>query len=143
MKPITLHPVSVLVGLVLGGALIGLAAAQSPGSVQSIPVRDVRLVGEIPAEWWVFVELENVNGVPVTTYTVPAGHSFVVTQTIGTPWIHADGQPIGPLLGWDTGAGITALGDTRVPLGPGTLLTNAMPSSSSTSRMWGYLEPLR
>src|SRR5262245_41911655 len=90
MKPINLHPLSVLAGLVLA-ALVFLAtgAAQAP-----LPTRTM-FVGEVPAEWWTYVELP----LPGSMYTVPAGHRFVVTNCTTanayyTPRVLADGQEV-------------------------------------------------
>lgn len=141
MKPIALHPVSVLAGLALAGlAFLAAGAAQTP-----IPTRTV-FVGEVPAEWWTYVELETVLGVHTRTYTVPAGRNFVATA-VDVPWrVYADGQPQEPRLLPITsyGGGPTIANGTRVPFGPGTLLTAAQdncPSCSVTSRLWGYLAP--
>ena len=130
MKPITLHPASVLAGLALAAVLSVLAgAAQSHGTATSIPIHDVRLVGEVPAEWWTYVELRS-N--PPQEYTVPLDHYLVVTSALtGGNQLFADGQNIN--------AKLAALSNgTRVPILPGTLLT-----VSSPVNLWGYLEPVR
>src|SRR5437867_1728022 len=74
MKPITLHPLSVLAGLVLAGVAVLLAgaAAQTP-----IPTKTL-FVGEVPAEWWTYVELRTApDGTPTDSYTIPVNRHFV------------------------------------------------------------------
>ena len=156
MKTITLHPGSVLAGLALAGALTIMAgAAQSPGTSHSIPIRDVRLVGGIPAEWWTYVEIRtDADGTPTDTYTVPPDRYFVVTRcTISqssTP-VLINGESMTPSLlgvsqysttgGQGTGyfnSGSEGNG-TRVPLPPGASLALSLPSSYAY--LWGYLEP--
>jgi len=133
MKPITLHPLSVLAGLVLSGAIFVLAgAAQSHGTVQSIPIHDVRLVGEVPAEWWTYAEITTTQ-----SFTVPAGHYFVVTASGGQS-AFADGRNVGTQLA-ATYYGIGGI--TRVPFAPGTVLTTNVVGGTAT--LWGYLEPVR
>jgi hypothetical protein len=134
MKPITLHPVSVLAGILLAGAIVVLAgAAQAPGGFQSIPVRDVRLIGEIPAEWWTFVQLD-----AGTAYTVPQDRWFVVTAATDST-LQVDGQvgagDLGPVFYPQAQNG----NGTRVSFGPGTLLEYPI----GVVRLWGYLEPVR
>ena len=143
MKPITLHPVSVLSGLALAGVLVVLAgAAQSPGTAHPIPIREVRLVGEIPADWWTYVELRpRSDGVLIDTYAIPSDRHFVVTLGDFYPTnvqVSADGQDMtAPLKGMNNN-------ETRVPLPPGALLTAGAPLiGESSARLWGYLEPLR
>lgn len=136
MKPIQLRPVTVLAGLVLAVVLAVLAeAAQSPGTVHQIPIRDVQLVGEIPAEWWTSVELRGANNPPELTYSVPSDRYFVVTNGSNVAdGVFVDGQPTSPLL---VGLG----NDTRVVYQPSALLT--VSDGHGTSRLWGYLEPVR
>lgn len=140
MKPITLHPLSVLAGLALAAlAFLATGAAQTP-----IPTRTV-LVGEIPAEWWTYVELETVAGVHTKSYTVPAGRHFVVTAN-DVPWVvHANGVSQDRLLLPVTGyGGSPTIGNgTRVPFAPGTFLTAENGPNSVNARLWGYLEPVR
>jgi hypothetical protein len=137
MKPITLHPVSVLAGLALAGlAVVATGAAQTP-----VPTRTV-FVGEVPAEWWTFVE---VLSSPPTSYTVPTGKRFVVTSC-SSYWnsnpLLEDGQQAGLRISGvmqysNTG---TQIGNgTRVVFEPGTLLT----TDGGGHRLWGYLEPVR
>jgi len=149
MKPITLHPVSVLVGLLLAGLMVlASGAAQSPGVVHH-PRTEV--VGQVPAEWWTYVELS-----PTQSFTVPADRYFVVTGT-GDPYssnpnLLEDGQATGRVsilvswreLVWGGNGGVGEAIDmngTRVVFAPGTSLTQ--PSLGSITRLWGYLEPTR
>jgi hypothetical protein len=138
MKSITLHPSSVLVGLVLAGAFVVLAGAgQAPGGVQSIPKRDVHLVGHIPAEWWTFVYVEG----GFSTYTVPADRHFVVTLCSSGQAIRVNGQPF--RFGLSTQAlelWQVQQNGTRVVIAPGSLIEG---SPGSASLLWGYLEPVR
>lgn len=123
-------------------ALVGLTVAQS---VHSIPTTQVRLVGEIPAEWWTYVELEALNGAPVNSYTVPQGHYFVVTRTDYCGDVRANGQPVARILEVVDGGrafAYNAAGDTRVSFSSGTILENYY-SGNFTTRLWGYLEPVR
>lgn len=77
MRPITLHPVSVLVGVALAGlAVVLVGAAQAPGAGRPIPTTEVRLVGNVPADWWTYVSLT-----PTQPFTVPPDRHFVVTLT--------------------------------------------------------------
>jgi len=147
MKPITLHPASVLAGLALAGVLTVLAGAtQSAGTVHQIPIHDVRLVGEIPAEWWTYVALSTApDGTPIDSYTVPLDRHFVVTSCVGTfvVGVLADGQHVDSLLAAvNQGSGRQGNG-TRVPFPPGTLLTASSGVGPAAVYLWGYLEPLR
>jgi hypothetical protein len=140
MKPITLHPMSVLTGLALAGlAVVATGAAQAP-----VPTRTV-FVGEVPAEWWTYVEVQSSSSPSPASYTVPPGKRFVVTtyEKSSADGLLADGQSADARL-----FGVRAnpygtiyqLGNgTRVVFEPGTLLT--MPTG--ISRLWGYLEPVR
>jgi hypothetical protein len=140
MKPITLHPVSVLVALVLAGGFVTLVgAAQAPGGVQSIPTRDVRVLGQIPAEWWTFVYIDGTS----FTFQVPADRTFVVTLIEGNGGsVLANGQPVGAfglaLRGVD--ASLPDSKGTRVTIAQGSLLTTIPGQGVS---LWGYLEPVR
>lgn len=142
MKPITLHPLSVIVGCALAGlSVLLVSAAQSPGSVHSIPTTEVRLVGEIPAGWWTYVKL-----VPPQTFTVPTDRSFVVTE-VGfldpATSVFADGQDVGEILNGVSNysnGGTQAGNGTRVAFPPGTLLTY---NGGNSIQLWGYLEPVR
>ena len=131
MKPITLHPVSVLAGLVLP-ALVFFAtgAAQSP-----LPTKTV-FVGEVPAEWWTHVELPN----DLSSFTVPAGRCLVVTASFGGTSLLVNGQNASLLMELlDSAYGYSSNG-TRVSFAPGTILTSRSPN---LVRLWGYFEPVR
>lgn len=137
MKPITLHPASVLAGLVLAGALVVVSgAAQSHGTVQSIPSHDVRLIGEIPAGWWTHILLTASQ-----PFTVPADRTLVVTLA-DYPSIIANGQPesLLPVTVYPYNADHDRNG-TRVVFQPGAVISLPSPTISPFS-LWGYLEPL-
>lgn len=155
MKPITLHPLSVLAGLVLSGALVVLAgAAQAPGGVQSIPTRDVRVVGigEIPAEWWVYFELGVDQAcLPTSSFVVPQDRWLVLTIVTAAssqpvpspPRLVVDGVPAPDFL---TSAVWTPLGgfnqgDTRITFPPGSVIHSA--TCGYIVGAWGYLQPVR
>lgn len=137
MKPISLHPISILVGLALAGLVaISTGAAQS---VQPIPTKTI-LVGEIPASWWTFVQVTaDQSGVPVQTYTVPADRHFVVTRLLRNGGLRVDGHP---LLALDGVENSIAGNGTRVVLSPGSII-EVFGASSGTGSLWGYLEPVR
>lgn len=136
MKTITLHPVSVLVGLGLAGLALALTgAAQTPGAVRHLPDTQFRVVGEIPAEWWTYVRLS----LPSQPYTVPSDKRFVVTavQLPGSGDVLANGASVVPQLqamsfGSDNHG-------TRVVFDSGAVLEVL----ASTVQFWGYLEPVR
>lgn len=109
-------------------ALVGLAVGQT---IRPIPTTQVRLVGEVPAEWWTYVELT-----PSQSFTVPTGHHFVVTGYQGAI-VFVDGQYGGLRLA-ATQIGVAS--NSRVPFAPGTILTTDL---SGTAQLWGYLEPVR
>jgi hypothetical protein len=150
MKPITLHPLSVLVGCALVGIPVVLTgAAQQPIVARHIPP-DVQVVGQIPAEWWTYIELTTVavNGTITqqSSFAVPADRFLVVTSSYGN-WVLENGSSIGEALV------PTVIGDqdssdgTRFKFQPGVTLTTP-PSLSSgqnttIARLWGYLEPVR
>ena len=150
MKPITLHPLSVLAGLVLAGGLLVLAsAAQSPGRLQNIPTHDVRVVGQIPAEDWVFARLHILNnGGTITineTFTVPSDKYFVVTAVSSSYY----NLLVNGILDPYTSDGLTAVSlspsdnhGTRFVFQPGTALSlpNPGPGSQMQVNLWGYLE---
>lgn len=144
MKPITVHPVSVLVGAALAGLLlIVTGAAQGAWSARPLVSTQALLVGEIPADWWRFVQLSTTDGTPIETYTVPANHHFVVTSYVGgtNASVLADGQSMDrSLAGVNQSLGRNGNG-TRVPIPPGTLLTSS--GFTSAIYLWGYLEPVR
>lgn len=110
-------------------ALVGFAVAQT---VQQIPVREVRVTGEVPAEWWVYEHV--FGGQP---YVVPNNRRFVLTAIVNDI---ADIQEDG-IGAWTkvhlARPGVQANG-TRVVFEPGTVL-----SASSVADLWGYLEPVR
>lgn len=135
MKPITVHPVSVLLGAALVGlSLLLIGAAQASfGTVRPVPTPEVRLVGEIPAEWWTQVELRTTP--PAQTFTVPANHYFVATFLSGTSALAADGQVVQSAALTNGGNG------TRVPFQSGTELTAT--GGGGPVFLWGYLEPVR
>lgn len=149
MKPITLHPISVLVGAALVGlSLVLSGATQTPGVVHH-PRTEV--VGLIPAEWWTYVHLSTASdGTPLNTYTVPLDRNLVVTLweggACGNCGVIADGQPISDsllavssgFLSYD-GSSVEKNG-TRVVVPPGTLLSTGI---GAQVKLWGYLEPVR
>src|SRR5262245_48120538 len=94
MKPIVLHPGSVLVGAALVGlSLLLSGATQSPGVVHR---PRPELVGVIPAEWWVALTLQTgCNGTLVSTFTVPSDRYLAVTvaEDNGRP-MYADGVDV-------------------------------------------------
>jgi len=133
MKPITLHPLSVLVGCVaVGLAFMLMGATQAAGSAQSIPVRDARMVGHIPSDWWVHVYVDYAH-----SFAVPAGHYFAVTLAAGND-VQANGvsAPLWPVMDNYTGD----RNGTRVTFEPGTVLTN---TQGNAINLWGYMEPVR
>ena len=141
MKSITLHRGSVLAGIALAAVFTVLAgAAQSPGTAHPIPIKEVRLVGEIPAEWWTYVVLTSSSGTPAETYTVPQGHWFVVTaaaKPFGSGYAtYADGQSVVEQL---RAVVVEPTNGTRLAFPPGTLLEERM----ARTDLWGYLEPVR
>jgi hypothetical protein len=131
MKPITLHPASVLAGLVLAALVFSVTgAAQTP-----LPAKTV-FVGEVPGDWWTYVEITN----NLTSFTVPSGRRLVVTASFGSFNLIFDGQSARQLMEMlASGYGYDPNG-TRVSFAPGTILT-AYPGGSV--RLWGYLEPVR
>jgi hypothetical protein len=139
MKPITLHPASVVAGLALAGLVFfASGAVQTP-----IPTRTV-FVGEVPPNWWTYVVLSTApDGTPIQSYAVPVDHHFVVTACSISSFagVLADGQDSSaPLASVNQALGREGNG-TRVPFLPGTLLTESVPGS--IAYLWGYLEPVR
>lgn len=133
MKPITLHPVSIVAGLGLA-ALVFLAT----GAQVSIPARQV-VLGVVPAERWVFIEVATPN-----SYVVPADRRLVITRATWSSDPTVNGLNVRTKLsavgtGGSTGPW-TDVGNTRVVLQPGDVL--ATPDSAPTLKIWGYLEPL-
>ncbi|MEQ1895516.1 MAG: hypothetical protein ABL998_23500 [Planctomycetota bacterium] len=146
MKPITLHPLSVLAGIALAGVLFVVSgAAQSHGTLQPIPSHDIRVVSEVPAEWWTFIRLDSSS-----PYTVPSDRFLVVTRVTGSDasQFRKNGATwqveLQPVLGnfsnfpnpW------TDVGNTRVVAQPGDVLTLQATGGEILS-IWGYLEPVR
>jgi len=141
MRTITLHPVSVLVGCALAGlAVLSTGAAQQQHPSMATPTREVRLVGEIPGEWWTHVYVASQpNGTPSYTYTVPSDRQLVVTLASGGGNVLADGQQIGQaLIPLEMGSNADRNG-TRAVIPAGSVLT-AYAGVSAT--LWGYLEPV-
>lgn len=149
MKPISLHPISVLVGLALAGLVaFSTGAAQS---VQPIPTR-TQVFGRVPAEWWTHVALTTITNGGTNTrqdvYTVPADRYFVITASLLTETMTVNGVNVGlhdvlrPTMVNDGEPNEP----TRCVFAPGTVLT--MPpcqgncSQNTTAHLWGYLEPL-
>lgn len=147
MKPITLHPVSVLVGAALVGLSFVLSGATQTPGVTHHPRTEV--VGQVPAAWWTDVYLStSIDGTLLNTYTVPPDGNFVVTLWQGSQSgiVFANGQGIsGKLQAVDVYLfsynGYTPdRNGTRVVLPPGTFLTASV---SGSAYLWGYLEPVR
>lgn len=142
MKPITLHPVSVLAGLALAG-LVVLAT----GAAQAIATLRPIVVGVVPADQWTYFKIQDSLGVP--SYTVPSDRYLVVTRLVSLA---------GPFTGLTrngvncyeqfaaVGAQVTSasawsdVGNTRVVLQPGDLLSG---TGGYVINVWGYLEPVR
>lgn len=140
LKPITLHPSSVLVGLGLAAMVAVLTGAvQSVGGSRPVPT-ELRIVGHIPASWWTRVTVT-----PTSPFTVPPDRYFVVTMadfSAGSVQVDGNGidfMPVQDCYYW--GADISRDTLTRLSFPPGTVLTIATWSSSS-STLWGYLEPV-
>ena len=138
MKPITVHPMSVLAGLALAGVLTVLAgAAQTSTRVQPIPKETVRLVGEIPASWWTYVVLTD----PAQPFIVPTDRYFAVTYVYGNAAVAMNGA-YGPEL-WPlrvTSSGVEDRNGTRVVYPPGAAISPV--PGTGTVQLWGYLEPV-
>jgi hypothetical protein len=146
MKPITLHPLSVLAGLALAGALVVIAGAtQQPIVARQVPP-ETRVVGVIPAEWWTCVRL--VDAAPNfihTTYAVPSDRYFVVTLRKDASVLLQDGQSVETLLSGvpdRAGSGGPEYNGTRIVFPPGAVLETPVGSGLSAT-LWGYLEPVR
>lgn len=125
-------------------ALVGLAVAQT---IRPIPDTQVRLVGEIPAEWWTYLELETVNGQPLVSFSVPPNQRFVTTHyRLGGSAMEVMADGVGAarrLRAVEQNLYYTG-GITRVVFEPGTVLTvHTDTSSSGSASMWGYMEPVR
>jgi hypothetical protein len=148
MKPITLHPLSVLAGLALAVlAFFATGAAQRTGALQAIPTQPVRVVGQIPAENWVFFELTTKwsNGVVTRqdVYNVPADRFLVLTAG-GSGNVLVNGLDVGLTYAF------SGLSDeeTRVVFAPGSAISlrylsdyaTCNCSGSNTGHFWGYFE---
>lgn len=146
MRPITLHPASVLAGLGLAALLVLVSgAAQSVGSTRPVPVEQ-QIIGHIPASWWTFIELHSAaDGTPIDAYTIPSNRHLVVTRCVANSSVSVDGQPSPGLDGlthFSWANSIPELNGTRVPLQPGALLTAGPFWTDSSASIWGYLEPV-
>lgn len=143
LKPFTVHPSSVLLGLGLAAMLALVSGAtQSVGSTRPVPVEQ-QIIGHIPASWWTSVE---VRYDPAITYVVPADRYLVVTFAgYGANDIRVDGQYFGkfaPVLETAYGTGDDRPdGDTRVVLPPGSVLSMSSGWPTGDVMLWGYLEP--
>lgn len=120
-------------------AAVGIAAAQT---VQPTHVRDVRILGVVPAERWVYVELVTGATYPDKTFIVPHDRHFVVTSSYRpNAAIKANGDDVSPALFSTDVARHDS--NTRVVFQPGTVLTAANTSPGfAQAYLWGYLEPL-
>ena len=136
MRTITLHPVSVLVGCALAGLAVVVSGFQSQHPGLTMPVREVRLVGEIPAEWWTYVDVQTVAS-GTKTFTVPADRYFVVTRREMSGTLLANGQDVTLAM---NGAAPGEQNPAPVAFAPGTLLAAG---DTYVARLWGYLEPVR
>lgn len=139
MKPITLHPVSVLVGVALVGLAVFLTGAQQPVVARHVPP-DLQVCGEIPAEWWTFVQLN--NGLPPQTFTVPPDRYFVVTQVQADGVVSYTGGNVNELLGLYNESENLGNG-SRVAIPPGSSVSVGGIGGYRTADVWGYLEPVR
>lgn len=135
MKPITLHPVSALLGVL--GSLVLL----TPGA-QTIASRD-RIVGYVPAEQWTYFALADVGPLP-RTFIVPTGKRLVITRLDGgSANLAVNGVSASARFAAIpvTGSSFTDSGSTRVVLQPGDVL-GGLVGVGYDVRVWGYLEPL-
>jgi hypothetical protein len=145
MKPITLHPFSVLAGFVLAAVLsLVSGAAQTAGPHRPVPV-DQQIIGHIPASWWTSVYVDS-DSPTHQTYTVPTDKYLVVTVAAVSATLLVNGQvsdldfsvvnmaSSNPY--WFETAG------TRIVIPPGSVLTES-PTYGGSIRLWGYLEPVR
>jgi len=120
MKPVTLHPLSVLAGLVLACLVVlSIGAAQTPR-----PTTKTTFVGEVPAEWWMYA---------TTPYTVPSDRRLVVTLMSVATEVYVNGVFDTPRFLPVRTVGLPDIG-TRVVPQPGDVITGG--------QLWGYLEPL-
>jgi len=147
MKPIALHPVSVLAGLALAGLLVVAAGAaqRQPAIAQHVPP-GVHACGQIPASWWTHVRLVDAAPNPVhTSFTVPNDRYFVVTLRKSASQVLQDGQLVDIWLDGvpdRAGSGGPEYNGTRIVFPPGSLLETPA-GSGLTATLWGYLEPVR
>jgi len=128
MKPITIHPPSVIAGL----ALAALAFLATGAQITS-PPRTV-FVGGVPAQWWTYVQLssDGLSGPP--SYVVPTSHRFVITRSSTAASVTVNGAGAVNRLQ----AVVSDVGqNSRVVLEPGDVV-----ATTSTLLLWGYLEPL-
>jgi hypothetical protein len=124
-------------------ALVGLAVAQT---VRPIPIRDVQLVGEVPAEWWTYITLNtDQNGQPVQTYTVPADQHLVIVNIRANGFVQVQGNPafMPALQGLYSFSGSTSPNGARVAVPPGSVVVVGGFGTFCTGELWGYLEPMR
>jgi len=127
MKPIALHPPSVLIGLALAAVVVLATSAQTI-------VNRGHLVGYVPAEQWTFIKLSSDGLSGPNAYTVPSDRRLVVTRVAsGLAFtINGDSQfTLARLQAVVNDVG----GNTRVVLQPGDLV-------QGSGSIWGYLEPL-
>lgn len=140
MKPITLQPLSVILGSALT-ALVALASsAQTATGVQAIGTPlGIAALGSarsyVPAEQWTYIKIRSTGG-PLS-YTVPLNRRLVVTRLNGdvsdaTVNGVEEGDRFLPVAPTDQG-------NSRVVLQPGDVLSAFAPF---TIQVWGYLEPL-
>ena len=119
--------------------LVGLAVGQT---IRPIPTTQVRLVGEIPAEWWTYVHLEtNSDGSIFSAYIVPADRHFVVTAVYRQGTVRVDGVESSALSRFPSS--VTAANGTRIVFPPGVTLESYGGGAGSLADLWGYLEPVR
>jgi hypothetical protein len=124
-------------------AIVGLAVAQT---VRPIPIREVQLVGEVPAEWWTYVELKTAaDGTPVQSFSVPHDRYFVVNVCLSPFGISADGSSVTEELQILNAAYyIGGSNSARVAFPPGALIkVTPPPNVVGQAQLWGYLEPVR
>jgi len=163
MKSITLHPSSVLAGLVLATLAFfatGAYQSQSPGRVRPSQGQE-RLFGQVPAQAWVFARVRvstDSTGqlLAQENYTVPSDRYLVVTGEkeahgfeLGILRVNGalDGYTSAGLKGIEiyyggSGYSIDTHG-TRFILQPGTTLSFDTPNNANFELdLWGYLEPL-
>lgn len=137
MKPITLHPLSALVGISIATlVLLGTSA-------QTIATRD-RIVGYVPAEQWTHFALGDLGPNP-NAFTVPLNRRLVITRLTGSfSNLAVNGVSAGSRLSAVSASTASAwadVGNTRVVLQPGDVL-GGLPGFGFQVQVWGYLEPL-